>query len=52
MATRRSTRIHAVVVRVEAVENGDELIKVILELMLPLIKCMNTITGRESLKLT
>jgi hypothetical protein len=39
-------------VRTEVVENGGELAEVILELLLPLIKSMDAITGRKSLKLT
>jgi hypothetical protein len=45
-------QIHVVIVRDEDVENGGEMVEVILELLLPLIKSMDAITGRKSLKLT
>jgi hypothetical protein len=38
--------VHTVVVRAEGVKDGGELTEIILELPLPLIKCMNVVTGR------
>jgi hypothetical protein len=52
LGTRRRMQIHVVIVRDEDVENGGEMVEVILELLLPLIKSMDAITGRKSLKLT
>jgi hypothetical protein len=51
LGTQRRTRLHAIIMRAKAVKDGGELAEVILMLLLPLIKSMDVVTSRQSLKL-
>jgi hypothetical protein len=52
LGTWRRTWKHAVIMRAEPIKDRGEPVEVILKLLPPLIKSMDAVTGRQSLKLT